>query len=55
MFAVPAHERFRVCVRTGDADHSAHAHIMDISWTEDRKTIKETQALAFLIGITPRT
>ena len=46
-FLVPAGERFRVCVRTGDADRSAHAQIVDVSWTASRKLIKEVQAAGF--------
>jgi SAM-dependent methyltransferase len=47
MFLVPGEERFLVCVRTGDKDRSAHARILDVSWTEDRKLVKETQVASF--------
>jgi SAM-dependent methyltransferase len=47
MFLVPSEERFLVCVRTGDADRSAHARILGVCWTEDRKLIKETQIASF--------
>ena len=47
VFLLPAEQRFRVCVRTGDSDHPADARILDVSWTNDPKVIKEGQAARF--------
>ena len=47
VFLVPARERFRVCVRTGDGDHSAQAQIMEVSWTQNQRLIKEVEVATF--------
>ncbi|MBV9241247.1 MAG: class I SAM-dependent methyltransferase [Acidobacteria bacterium] len=47
-FLVPADKRFRVCVRTGDADHSGHVQIEGVSWTANHKVIKEIQVADFV-------
>jgi SAM-dependent methyltransferase len=46
-FLVSKKEQFRVCVRTGDADHAGHVQILRVSWTDDRKLVKQAGVAAF--------